>query len=226
MSEIRYFVLHNRADCAILTFAAFAANIGKGKCVMSEKKENWWNIPNALTVIRLALVPVLWVLMLVYKADYWALGVFVLASMTDILDGYLARHNNQITTFGKLMDPLADKLMTLSVLATLLIRGMISWKPVALLGLKELIMLTGGILLYKRKIVVHSLFVGKLAQTAVCASLFLSFFRDKFTDFSFQPHTALLWIGVGAAYTALIVYIRSVIRQLRGVENTYKQLDE
>ena len=152
---------------------------------MSEKKENWWNIPNALTVIRLALVPVLWVLMLVYKADYWALGVFVLASMTDILDGDLARHNNQITTFGKLMDPLADKLMTLSVLATLLIRGMISWKPVALLGLKELIMLTGGILLYKRKIVVHSLFVGKLAQAAVCASLFLSFFRDKFTDFSF-----------------------------------------
>ena len=87
-------------------------------------------------------------------------------------------------------------------------------------------MLTGGLLLYKRKIVVHSLFVGKLAQVAVCASLFLSFFRDKFTDFSFQPHTALLWIGVGAAYTALIVYIRSVIRQLRGVENTYKQLEE
>ena len=119
------------------------------------------------------------------------------------------------------MDPLADKLMTLSVMATLLIRGMISWEPLALLALKELIMLMGGILLYKRKIVVHSLFVGKFAQVCLCLSLILSFFADKFEQLKFQPSTALLWIGVGAAYTALVVYVRSVIRQLRGVENTY-----
>ncbi|MBO4837114.1 MAG: CDP-alcohol phosphatidyltransferase family protein [Clostridia bacterium] len=180
-----------------------------------------WTVPNILTMFRMALIPVYWVLMVWYKKNYWALAVFVTAACTDVLDGFLARRYHQITDFGKLMDPLADKLMTLSVMATLLIRGMISWEPLALLALKELIMLMGGILLYKRKIVVHSLFVGKFAQVCLCLSLILSFFTDKFEQLKFQPNTALLWIGVGAAYTALVVYVRSVIRQLRGVENTY-----
>lgn len=190
---------------------------------MSTPKHALWTVPNVLTMFRLALVPVLWVLMLGCEQDDWALGVFVTATLTDVLDGFLARRYHQVTDFGKLMDPLADKLMVLSVMATLLIRGIIPWIPVALLALKELIMLTGGILLYNRKIVVHSLFVGKFAQTAVCLALFLSFFARCFTDLSFQPHIALLWIGVGAAYTALVVYVRSVIRQLRGVENTYNE---
>ena len=193
---------------------------------MSKRKQALWTVPNVLTMFRLALVPVFWVLMLGYRLDFWALGAFVLATLTDVLDGFLARRFNQVTDFGKLMDPLADKLMVLSVLATLLIRGIIPWLPVALLALKELIMLTGGILLYNRKIVVHSLFVGKFAQTAVCLALFLSFFAGYFTDLTFQPHITLLWVGVGAAYTALVVYVRSVIRQLRGVENTYNQRTE
>ncbi|MBQ9196294.1 MAG: CDP-alcohol phosphatidyltransferase family protein [Clostridia bacterium] len=185
-----------------------------------------WTVPNVLTMFRMALIPVYWVLMIGYEKNYWALGVFVLAACTDMLDGFLARKYHQITDFGKLMDPLADKLMTLSVMATLLIRGIISWEALALLALKEFIMLVGGILLYNRKIVVHSLFVGKFAQTCLCLALILSFFADKFENLSFQPHTALLWIGVGAAYSALVVYVRSVIRQLRGVENTYKAREE
>ena len=124
------------------------------------------------------------------------------------------------------MDPLADKLMTLSVMATLLIRGIISWEPLALLACKELMMLIGGLLLYNRKIVVHSLFVGKIAQTCLCLALILSFFADRFECLSPQPHTTLLWVGVGAAYSALVVYVRSVFRQLRGVENTYKERRE
>lgn len=187
------------------------------------KQKRIWTVPNVLTMIRMALIPVYWVLMIGYKLNYWALAVFVLAACTDMLDGFLARKYHQITDFGKLMDPLADKLMTLSVMATLLIRGIIRWEPLALLALKEFIMLLGGVLLYNRKIVVHSLFVGKFAQTCLCLALILSFFADKFQNLSFQPHTALLWIGVGAAYTALVVYVRSVIRQLRGVEDTYNE---
>ena len=193
---------------------------------MPDRKQKLWTIPNILTFFRLALIPVYWMIMMGLKEDFWALGVFVLATATDMLDGFLARKWHQITDVGKLMDPLADKLMVLSVLATLLLRGIISWIPVALLAAKELLMLTGGILLYNRKIVVHALFVGKFAQVAVCLALFLSFFTKYFTDLSFQPHTALLWIGVGAAYTALVVYVRSVIRQLRGVENTYNQRED
>ena len=189
---------------------------------MSDSKRRLWTIPNVLTLIRL-MVPVYWVLMLGYHLDYWALGAFLLASATDMLDGFLARRMQCITDFGKLMDPLADKLMVLSVLFTLLIRGIIPWEPVALLGGKELLMLIGGACLYNRKIVVHSLFVGKFAQVAVSMALILSFFHCRFEQLALPLHIILLWIGVGAAYTALVVYVRSVVRQLRGVENTYNE---
>ena len=175
---------------------------------MSDSNRRLWTIPNVLTLIRLILVPVYWVLMLGYHLDYWALGAFLLASATDMLDGFLARRMRCITDFGKLMDPLADKLMVLSVLSTMLIRGIIPWEPVALLG---------------GKIVVHSLFVGKFAQVAVSLALILSFFHSRFEQWALPLHIVLLWIGVGAAYTALVVYVRSVVRQLRGVENTYNE---
>ena len=68
-----------------------------------------WTVPNILTMIRMALIPVYWVLMIGYKKNYWALAVFVTAACTDMLDGFLARKYHQITDFGKLMDPLADK---------------------------------------------------------------------------------------------------------------------
>lgn len=77
------------------------------------------NTPNMLTLLRVIMVPVfMWALL---SGFYWiAIIVFVLASFTDQLDGYLARKNNQITTFGKLMDPLADKILTISALVCLL----------------------------------------------------------------------------------------------------------
>ena len=112
----------------------YALTEEKGERDMSDSKRRLWTIPNVLTLIRLILVPVYWVLMLGYHLDYWALGAFLLASATDMLDGFLARRMQCITDFGKLMDPLADKLMVLSVLFTLLIRGIIPWEPVALLG--------------------------------------------------------------------------------------------
>ena len=69
------------------------------------------NTANKLTILRVFMIPVfLLVLYLdVPNADYWALAIFVIASLTDTLDGYIARHYNQTTDFGKFMDPLADK---------------------------------------------------------------------------------------------------------------------
>jgi CDP-diacylglycerol--glycerol-3-phosphate 3-phosphatidyltransferase len=79
------------------------------------------NLPNLLTVIRILLVPVL-VAALLNKTgggDLLAAVVFAVASLTDAIDGYLARHRNSITTFGKLMDPIADKLLIISALVVL-----------------------------------------------------------------------------------------------------------
>ncbi|MBR5231181.1 MAG: CDP-alcohol phosphatidyltransferase family protein [Clostridia bacterium] len=188
---------------------------------MSFKKSEIFTVPNLLTIVRMALIPVFWVLMMVYNLNEWALAVFVIASATDVVDGFIARRFNQITDFGKLFDPLADKLMVLSVLLTLWLRGIISGLAVSLMTFKELFMIFSSAYLYKRNVVVHSLFVGKFAQCAVCAALFLSFFSGSFEGMTFQPHTVLLWIGIGAAYTAMFSYTHTMIRQLKGVETTY-----
>jgi CDP-diacylglycerol--glycerol-3-phosphate 3-phosphatidyltransferase len=79
---------------------------------------NW---PNSLTVLRILLVPVLVVALVghVHDGDIFAAVVFVLASATDFVDGYLARSRDSVTTFGKLMDPLADKLLIVAALISL-----------------------------------------------------------------------------------------------------------
>jgi CDP-diacylglycerol--glycerol-3-phosphate 3-phosphatidyltransferase len=79
------------------------------------------NLPNALTVVRIMLVPVLVVALLgnTQDGDVLAAVVFALASLTDFVDGYLARARDSITTFGKLMDPLADKLLIVAALISL-----------------------------------------------------------------------------------------------------------
>jgi CDP-diacylglycerol---glycerol-3-phosphate 3-phosphatidyltransferase len=79
------------------------------------------NVPNALTVLRILLVPVLVVALLdeTPNGDLLAAIVFAIASLTDAIDGYIARSRNAITTFGKLMDPVADKLLILAALIAL-----------------------------------------------------------------------------------------------------------
>ncbi|MFL5780972.1 MAG: CDP-diacylglycerol--glycerol-3-phosphate 3-phosphatidyltransferase [Thermoleophilaceae bacterium] len=79
------------------------------------------NVPNVLTVVRILLVPVLVAVLLQETpgGSWVAAGVFALAALTDTLDGYLARSRHSVTTFGKVMDPIADKLLVAAALITL-----------------------------------------------------------------------------------------------------------
>jgi CDP-diacylglycerol---glycerol-3-phosphate 3-phosphatidyltransferase len=83
------------------------------------------NVPNVLTVVRILLVPVLVVALLEKTSggDLLAAIVFAVASLTDAIDGYLARSRNWVTTFGKLMDPIADKLLIVAALVALVSLG-------------------------------------------------------------------------------------------------------
>ena len=76
------------------------------------------NTANKLTLCRVVMIPIFIVLLYVdFAAHLWvALGVFILASITDFVDGYIARHCNQVTDFGKFMDPLADKLLVMAAM--------------------------------------------------------------------------------------------------------------
>lgn len=95
------------------------------------------NLPNALTIIRIILVPVFMIVLLV-KIPYgqlFAAAIFIIAASTDGLDGYIARKRKQITNFGKIMDPLADKLLVSAALISLVQLGKIAgWVAVIIIG--------------------------------------------------------------------------------------------
>jgi CDP-diacylglycerol--glycerol-3-phosphate 3-phosphatidyltransferase len=78
---------------------------------MTMEKQPLLNLPNKLTLIRVLIDPVLVVVLLTKLNDWLALGIFLAAAITDFVDGYLARAREQITVLGKLMDPIADKLL-------------------------------------------------------------------------------------------------------------------
>lgn len=98
------------------------------------------NTPNKLTILRVMLVPVFLVFLMVSKIPYnflYALVIFVAASLTDLLDGHLARKNNQVTTFGKFLDPLADKVLVISAMICFIEMGLASSVAVVIIIARE-----------------------------------------------------------------------------------------
>ncbi len=101
------------------------------------------NLPNKLTMLRVFLIPFFVFFLLTNYADPWsdwiALGIFIIASLTDLLDGKIARKYNLITNFGKFMDPLADKLLVCSALICLLDIGRIPCPVVLIIIAREFV---------------------------------------------------------------------------------------
>ncbi|OPZ88872.1 MAG: putative CDP-diacylglycerol--glycerol-3-phosphate 3-phosphatidyl-transferase 2 [Firmicutes bacterium ADurb.Bin419] len=127
------------------------------------------NIPNILTLIRFCLVPVFGYC-LYHEQFSAAVILFVVACATDILDGVIARKFNLITSFGKLADPLADKFMQLTALAILSMQSIIPLPVLIIVLAKEIFMIAGSVLLYKRiNFVVQANWYGKM--TTVIFSL-------------------------------------------------------
>ena len=120
------------------------------------------NIPNLISAFRILLV-VVFAILFVNKRYIYCIAVYVFAFLSDILDGYIARKNNWITSLGKLLDPLADKLMLLTALVCFSIEG---WVPVwitVFIMLKEVLLCLFGSILYVKKMVVEADLSGKAA---------------------------------------------------------------
>ena len=134
------------------------------------------HIPNILTIIRFIFIPI--ILNSIFDGNY-ILGIifFTISGLTDVLDGFIARKFNLISNFGKLMDPLADKLTQISVLAALVSVKIIPVWILAIVVLKELIMVVGASFLYGKDVVVYSKWYGKLATVlfylAIVVTLFI-----------------------------------------------------
>ena len=95
------------------------------------------NLPNKLTILRVVMIP-LCLLFALLGFHTAAAGVFALAALTDLLDGHIARKHNMVTNFGKFADPVADKILVLSVMIVLLYQGLFPWWAVCVVAIREL----------------------------------------------------------------------------------------
>lgn len=108
----------------------------------SERTNQIFNIPNILTMMRIAAIPLLAALLLSpsKESGFWAAAVFALASITDWLDGYLARRMGIVTVFGKFLDPIADKLIVMAAMVMILPFGRVpAWMVLVILGREMII---------------------------------------------------------------------------------------
>lgn len=168
------------------------------------------NIPNILTALRLIIVPFLGYFMY-YEKYTIAIILFTLGGFTDIVDGYVARKYNKITKWGKVFDPLADKLMQITALTFLVIQHFIPIVVLVIVVLKESLMLIGGILLYKKgKTVIGANWYGKLATVifyfAILTTIILSL-KSLSNSYTSIAITVALGLAVACTLFALIMYI-------------------
>lgn len=174
------------------------------------KSMNTWKmqIPNALTLFRLVLIVPATLLFAASIPDNHfflrmaSLGCFLLAGLTDLLDGYLARKWNAITSFGKVADPLADKLMLLAVVICLCVSGDIPLFALLLAAAKELIMVVGGAILLRLGIIIPANAVGKIGTGLYTVAVALAFFGPYIAPW----HQVVFYLAVVFSYFSLIQY--------------------
>lgn len=173
-----------------------------------------WNVPNMLTILRLLLIPV-FAVVYAYGHRFAALAVFCVASLTDALDGMIARKYHLVTSFGKLMDPLADKLMVCTALVCQGIGQVFPWSAIILVAVKECVMVLGGTYMLGRGVVVYANWAGKVATVSFILALILSFFHPELQAAHLPLDQVLLWFSVGLAMVALVDYAWVAWKQLK-----------
>jgi cardiolipin synthase len=176
------------------------------------------NIPNFLTLLRIILVPAI-VIFLIQDEYLKALIVFVIAGLTDALDGALARLLNKQTELGAFLDPLADKILLSTCFISLSIFGLIpSWLTVIVIS-RDVIILMGIMILSMMSIdyEIKPVFVSKITTTLQISTVFLALFLKKFTfDIIHHYDVVIIISWLTALFTILsgIIYIIKGIRFL------------
>ena len=178
------------------------------------------NLPNALTLARIFLVPLLVValmtefegrLILGIRKELVAAAIFGVASLTDWLDGYLARRRKQVTALGQLLDPIADKLLVTGALVSLVQMGLApAWMVAAIIG-RELAVTGLRSIAYSRGVTIAASPLGKLKMASqVVAILLLILGKDHLQQFFVLGQIALWVVLVTALVSAADYYGRFV----------------
>ena len=182
----------------------------------TESKPSNLNVPNALTVLRIVMVPVFLVVLFNNPDDFgWRLvatAVFVVAILTDLADGYIARRHNLVTDFGKLWDPVADKALTGAAFIALGILDELSWIIIVLILVRE-----WGITWLRAAIAKHGIMAankgGKLKTVTQSVALGLYLLgRDNLPEWLSVVALVIMIIALALTLLTGITYIFSALK--------------
>jgi len=183
------------------------------------------NLPNALTILRIFLVPVL-VVVLLTRAEgglFLGAGIFGLGVLTDYLDGYFARRRNQVTKLGILLDPLADKLLTAAAFLSLVEMGLVAaWMVMIILG-RELAVTGLRNVAAGRGILIGASPLGKGKMVSQVVAIFLLLLSRPFPQLRL-PALVVIWLVVGLTLLSGVDYFRRFWRDV--VRTPLRPLEE
>ncbi|WP_248929396.1 CDP-alcohol phosphatidyltransferase family protein [Paenibacillus hamazuiensis] len=158
------------------------------------------NVPNLLTICRFILIPVY---LLVFSSGHikTAFLVLLIAGLTDVLDGYIARTRKLVTQLGSMLDPLADKSMMITVILSLVFSGMIPWEAAMAMFVRDAGMIAGSAFFHFRgKKTVPANAMGKLTTV-------LYYIAILFIVFQFPFAQTYLWFVIGVSFVTSVIYI-------------------
>jgi CDP-diacylglycerol---glycerol-3-phosphate 3-phosphatidyltransferase len=174
-----------------------------------------WNLPNALTLFRIFLVPVLVVVLLTKFSNWVGLTIFLIAAITDYLDGYFARRMNKTTRLGTLLDPIADKLLMSAAFISLVELGLArAWMVVIIIG-REFAVSGLRSIAAQNGITIAASPLGKTKTITQVVAISLLIIADEIGEFKFTSVLAL-WLVMAFAIVSgvdyFIKFARAVLR--------------
>lgn len=166
-------------------------------------------IPNIFTISRFFFIPFI-IRSLIEDEYVLAIILYSLSSLTDVIDGFIARKFNAISKIGKVLDPLADKSTQISVFMVLGLKGMVEMWIIAILMAKDLLMIIGGTFLYKKEYVVSSKWYGKTTTVIIFIAVICSLLIRQFNWYRFDRYL-YYFILIFATYS-FVKYVKFFIK--------------
>lgn len=190
---------------------------GPSKASGATGEPTLWNLPNSLTVFRIFLVPLLVVVLLTKVPDkqFWGLGIFLLAALTDALDGIIARRTNRITTTGAMLDPIADKLLMSAAFISLVELELApAWMVTCIVG-REFAVTALRMVALERGIPISANWLGKAKTTSQVVAVSLLIMSRHLGVWSNLAMLAL-WVALVLTVLSMVVYFAQNWRRVMG----------
>jgi CDP-diacylglycerol--glycerol-3-phosphate 3-phosphatidyltransferase len=180
-----------------------------------------WNLPNSLTVFRIGLVPILVVVLLTELPgrEFWGLAIFLVAAITDLFDGIIARRTGAITVTGALLDPIADKLLISAAFISLVELGLApAWMVTCIVG-RELAVTALRMIALERGLPISANHWGKAKMLAQVVAVSILILGARLGAWGLMAGQVALWVALVLTLISMVVYFwqnRSVLSEETG----------